>query len=127
MKNRTFLQALASVSIASALLIWSAMQLFPFLQVHTGIAAVSLGLFMAICLLLYWWGRHATAGNSKYAFNGVITSSVLIKMVLSIAVLLVYQKRFAPPNNGYIGIFLSVYVVYTVFEVWFMGKLAKAK
>ncbi len=47
-------------------------------------------------------------------------------MVLALAWLFIYQKTFYPRNEWFVGIFLYLYVVYTVFEVWFMTRLAKS-
>ncbi len=82
-------------------------------------------LFVVVCTGLYYAGRSAANSSSKLAFNNIVSISVFGKMVLAVAVLFVYQQTAKPTNEWFVGIFLTVYVIYTVFEVWFMTKLAR--
>ena len=70
-------------------------------------------------------GLSAARGTNKYAFNNLISITVLGKMVLAIGFLFGYQKIAKPENVWFVGIFLLCYVVFTVFEVWFMTRLSR--
>ncbi len=88
---------------------------------------LSITTFVLVSIGLYFAGRNAALSSSKVAFNGVVTSSVFGKMFLAIGLLFAYQSAALPTNQWFVGIFLFVYIVYTVFEVWFMSKLARLK
>jgi ABC-type Fe3+-siderophore transport system permease subunit len=104
-----------------ALWLWQA----PGARPNAPFALATLGLFVAICLLLFLFGWRAAHSPKRMAFNGVITASVFGKMAASLAFLAVYKKLYQPEGNTFVVLFLLTYAVYTFFEVWFMTKLAK--
>ena len=125
MSPKTFLFHLASVSAGTGALLGILYLLAPAAQPHGGFMVLTILLFALVCTGLFYAGRSAANSSSKLAFNNIVSASVFGKMVLAVAVLFVYQKTAHPTNEWFVGIFLTVYVIYTVFEVWFMTKLAK--
>ena len=99
--------------------------LVPGVQQHGVFAIATLVLFILLCLGLFFAGRNAAQSASKVAFNNLVSASVFGKMVLALGFLYAYHQIAHPTNEWFVGIFLLAYVVYTVFEVWFMTKLAK--
>ena len=97
----------------------------PAIAVHRPMAPAVLSFFCLICIGLYFAGRSAAASANKHAFSTVVTASVFGKMALSIAFLFVYKAVAQPENAWFVGIFLFIYAAYTIFEVWFMTKLAR--
>jgi hypothetical protein len=94
---------------------------------HAAFAAATVILFVAICIGIFYAGLSALRSTNRYAFNNLVSVSVFGKMVAAIAFLFVYQRLLHPPNQWFVGIFLLCYVTYTIFEVWFMTRLAKSK
>ena len=86
---------------------------------------LSVALFVAVCVGLYYAGLSALRSKSKFAFTNLVTVSVFGKMVVSLTALFLYQKIAEPANQWFVGIFLWCYLVFTVFEVWFMTKLRR--
>ena len=127
MSTSTFFKRLAiltaAVVAALALLHSSAAQARP----HAPFAAATVGLFFLICVGLFYAGLSAMRSTNRYAFNNLVSVSVFGKMVLAIAFLFVYQRVMQPVNQWFVGIFLLCYIAYTVFEVWFMTRLARSK
>lgn len=120
-----FLKLLLLTACTSAVLV-ALHLLVPAAQAHAGFAVAAVALFVLICVGLFYLGRNAAQSKNKLAFNNVISLSVFGKMLASIGALFIYQKTAQPANEWFVAIFLLTYVVYTVFEVWFMTKLAKA-
>lgn len=118
---------MAGITAGTAAALSILLLLLPQAQIHKGFALSMLLLFILICIGLFYAGRSAAGSSSKLAFNNIISASVFGKMVLAVAVLFVYQQSVKPENQWFVGIFLLVYVVYTVFEVWFMTQLARTK
>jgi hypothetical protein len=52
---------------------------------------------------------------------------MLVKMVFSIVLLLVYKEVKQPLDGKFILPFLTIYLIFTIFETWFMVRLADEK
>jgi hypothetical protein len=127
MPFRAFLIALAVVSAASGSALLGLGFLIPELRVHWKFSIATVFAFAAVCTALYLIGLKTARSKNRHAFNGVISVSVMGKMVFALLFLFIYKKTAQPPNTAFVGIFLFCYVVYTVYEVWFMTKLAKLR
>lgn len=125
MTVKVFLLRLAGITAGTAALLSLLFLLAPALQGHGQFTILTLILFVSVCLALFFAGRNAANSSSKLAFNNLVSISVFGKMVLAILYLFLYQKIAKPANEWFVGIFLLVYVVYTLFEVGFMTKLAR--
>ncbi|TNE68857.1 MAG: hypothetical protein EP344_00935 [Bacteroidetes bacterium] len=125
MTLQSFFIRLAAITAGTALLLTLLHGLLPPMQEHGIFSLVTVLLFTLVCMGLFFAGRSAAASSSKVAFTNLVSASVFGKMVLAVAVLFVYQQATAPSNQWFVGIFILVYVVYTVFEVWFMTRLAR--
>ena len=126
MDSRRFLSQLASVTGGTALALAALYLAVPQAQVHGKFAAGTVLLFVCISIGLFFAGASTAKSSSKMAFNNVISLSVFGKMVVSLAALFIYKSVAKPENTWFVLIFLLVYIVYTVFEVMFMTKLAKS-
>ena len=92
---------------------------------HWPLTLITLSAFVLLCLGLFWSGSATVNSTNKGAFNGLILGSVFGKMVLAVGLLYMYQRIWKPDNEWFVAIFLFSYLVYTIFEVWFMTKLAR--
>ncbi len=115
--------AVVTAGISAALLLLHF--LAPPAQVHGWFGVLCVALFILICVGLFFAGVSTAQSKNKMAFSNLISVSVFGKMVAALAFLFVYQQVTHPSNQWFVGIFLLCYVVYTVFEVWFMMILAK--
>ncbi|MBK6932970.1 MAG: hypothetical protein IPH12_19710 [Saprospirales bacterium] len=127
MTTSAFFFRLAWVTAGAAAMLTTLFLILPAIKQHTGFAAGTVLLFALVCTGLFYAGRSAAASSAKTAFTNLISASVFGKMLLAVAVLFVYQQAAHPTNQWFVGIFLFVYVVYTVFEVWFMSGLARER
>ena len=127
MTNQQFFSALAAVTAATATLLGVLHVLLEPMQMHLPLSVSTLVIFVLLCIGLFVAGKKTARSTSKVAFNGLVSASVFGKMLLAIAILFVYQETNKPTNQWFVGLFLLVYVIYTVFEVWFMTKIAKEK
>jgi hypothetical protein len=125
MTAKHFYNWLALLSLGTALLLAGLHYALPPMQAHAPFSVATLLLFAAVCAGLFHAGRQAAGSSNKYAFSNLVSVSVFGKMVLALAFLFLYQRIFKPENNWFVSIFLLCYVAFTVFEVWFMSKLAR--
>lgn len=125
MTTAVFYKYLSIVTVCTSALLGAAhFTLWPMRQ-HWPLSIITVLAFVLVSLGLFIAGRSAAKSTNKVAFNGLVSGSVFGKMFLAVGLLLVYQQIWKPDNQWFVGIFLLVYVVYTVFEVWFMTKLAR--
>ncbi len=127
MNTKSFFLNLGIVSLFVGLILAGLHFYAPQAQAHSGFAMACLGLFVVLCAGLYFAGANAIRAQNKHAFTNLVSVSVFGKMALAVAFLFLYQKVAKPQNEWFVGIFLFCYVVYTVFEVWFMTRLARQK
>ncbi|MCB0534918.1 MAG: hypothetical protein H6574_14130 [Lewinellaceae bacterium] len=125
MTDKAFFTRLAGITAGTAVLLILLLMVLPETRVHKPFAVASVLLFVLVSIGLFYAGRSTATSTSKVAFTNLVSASVFGKMVLAVAVLFIYQQSAQPANQWFVGIFLLVYVVYTIFEVWFMTKLAK--
>jgi hypothetical protein len=125
MTQRLFFSTLTWVSGSVAALLALLDLLLPAFQVHRSLSIGAMLLFIAISIGLFFASKSTVHSSSKAAFNGVMLGSVFGKMVLALAALFIYQQTTQPPNQWFVAIFLFVYAVYAVLEVWFMTKIAR--
>lgn len=83
--------------------------------------------FTVFCIVFYLWGKKVADSNNPYTFNNVIVFSTLSKMILCLGLLLIFKKTFQPESKFVIVPFLFFYILYTIFETYFLTILGKAK
>lgn len=127
MTHPVFVKYLLLVTAGAILTLAAADFVFPVLAVHRVFAAVTLVFFVLLCLALYLLADMALRSQNKYAFTNLISASVFVKMVASLFFLLAWRKIHSPVNQAYVGIFLWCYLIYTLFEVWFMTRMARTQ
>jgi hypothetical protein len=127
MASKTFFQYLAVVTLAAAGALVALHFGVAAARVHAWFSMASVLLFVVVCAGLFYAGTSAARSTNRNAFTNLVSISVFGKMVLAMAVLLIYQRTALPQNEWFVGIFLWCYVVFTAFEVWFMTKLARMR
>jgi hypothetical protein len=126
MSTNQFLLKLGITTAISAVLLLGLHQI-PAMQQHWPVSVASVILFSVISILLFFMGENSARSSNKFAFNGLVTISVLGKIVFSMVVLLIYFKVWKPDNRLFVVPFLLIYVIYTIFETAFLLKLAQLK
>ena len=72
-------------------------------------------------------GLKTVGSTNKYSFNNVVLLSVGVKMMFAVIFLLVYRE-VVKPQSQYVAIpFLAIYIIYTIFETYFMTRLSNSK
>ena len=81
--------------------------------------------FVFLSIFFYTLAWIASRSRNIYMFNNIIMMTSLIKLVFCFVVIFLYHKNFHPADNYFIIPFFTYYILYTVFEIDFMGKLAR--
>jgi hypothetical protein len=127
MTVRSFIFQLIGVTTLAALLLFGLNMVFDGWRTHQDFAMAMLAAFASISATLFTLGLITARSPDKYLFHGVIMGSVLLKLIIGLGGLFIYDRKFTPLNNQFIWIFLLIYAIFTVWEVKFMTELAKTK
>jgi putative Ca2+/H+ antiporter (TMEM165/GDT1 family) len=82
-------------------------------------------LFILFSIVLFVGAKLAAPSENKSMFTGIVFGSIFSKIFLSVLILWVYKKVQNPSDSWFVAVFLIHYLVYTIFEVWFLLRLAK--
>lgn len=127
MNLRFFLTLLAAATVTVLLLNLFLQQFFGTFVQYNRVIWWSLGLFIPLSIGMYLFGERAANSENKLLFHNLIIISIFTKMFISVFVLLIYKKIFHPETKNFTLPFFLVYFVFTIFETYFMVKLAQKK
>jgi len=85
------------------------------------------GLFSVFCLIIYLVAVRLASSANIYQFNNVVLISVLGKLALTMAFLAVFRKIYMPESKFVYVPFLLFYILYTIFETYFLTIIGKQK
>jgi hypothetical protein len=127
MTAQRFWVVLTIASVGTFVVNYIFQMLLPVLQKHNLVAWWSLVLFISLSIFMYFIGKKAAISSQKYLFIQIIMLFILVKMFLAIAVLLVYKKVYKPESSIFILPFFVAYIIFTIFETYFMTLLSRLK
>lgn len=126
MQRGVFFIQLALLTLVVALLLL-ALHRLPSLHAYDQFSWLSLAFFVALSILMYLIGYRAVHRKNKFAFINAALGLTFIKMLLCIVLVAAYIQVAHPSSRLFILPFLGIYVIYTIFETYFMMKISKAK
>ena len=97
----------------------------PALQAYSDLSWISLFFFVGISIVMYYAGFRAALSDNKYQFTNVVMGFTFGKMMLSVLIILAYNKLMEPASKFFILPFFGLYVLYTIFETYFLMKLGR--
>lgn len=126
MRPTQFFIQLTLFSVLVALLLLGLLTL-PLFAPYASFTWASLVFFIGLCLFIYliaWLG--AKRKNPMLNFRlGVLFN--FLKIFNSIIFILVYKNLYQPESILFVLSFFIIYVLYTIFELYFLIKLFKAE
>jgi hypothetical protein len=127
MSTNRFLILLFTISLGVSILSLLFGQIFATFQQYSSVTWWSLGIFIPLSVAMFFGGKKAAKSVDKYIFSNLIMPFTFLKMFFSVAGLVVYKKMYHPETKFFLLPFFLVYVVFTIFETFFMIKLSKMK
>lgn len=127
MNLRPFLTLLAVTTAVVLLLNLILRQFFNTFVQYSGVTWWSLSLFIPLSIGMFFFGQRAANSENKMLFHNLIIVTIFAKMFLSVFALLIYKKIFHPETKNFTLPFFLVYFIFTIFETYFMVKLAQQK
>lgn len=90
---------------------------------HQQLSWLSLILFIVISIIMYFTGRWGVNSENKTTFIGLMYAYMGGKMFLSIVLIMMYYYYIEPKSKLFILPFFVVYLIFTIFESYFLMKL----
>ncbi len=84
-------------------------------------------MFSVVSIYFYVASERLEDTEKKYKFINLTMTNMITKMILSAGLVTVYYITQSPDDGKFIVPFIIVYMVFTVFETYFMNEQAKAK
>lgn len=81
--------------------------------------------FLFFSILIFHLGKSSAASSDKNRFTSVVMSMIFLKLLLTIVIVLGFDKLIAKVQLHHVISFLISYLFFTVYEVYFMSKLAR--
>ncbi len=94
---------------------------------YVDISYYGVAMFGVLSILLFVFLTKSLKSTNKQLFISITLTNMLVKIVCSIMLLLIYKEINQPPDGKFIIPFLSIYLTFTIFETWFMVRLADEK
>ena len=86
----------------------------------------SLFIFANINILLFVLSKMTVKSAQKQLFTAVFMGGTLLKLLFSLSFLLWYETTAQPTTKWFVLPFLLYFVVFTTFETYFLGRIAKS-
>ena len=124
MKPTVFtLQLLIFTAICAAVLFGGIHQVSIF-QSDQYLSIIGMVMFNIYTIGLYILSTISMRSPNKGMFTAVHIGTIFFKMVLTIAIAMMYKKNFGPESRYYILPFIMIYVAYTAYETHLMMRIS---
>lgn len=125
MNEKQFFTQLLGVTLLTALLNMGLLWTNDVFRKYEDLAWFSLGFFYVFNILMYVLAKILVRSSNKFAFSHLIMSSMMLKMMLSVVIVMQYRKMMQPDTHLFVLPFFLIYFISTIFETYFMVKVAK--
>lgn len=126
MSTSRFYINIAMVSVAAIFLMYFLGKFFSF-EVYLDLGLITWVLFFLMGVLLYYIANVTVNSPNRTKFISLTIANMFIKMVLSVGIVLIYFKLKNPESPVFIVPFIIIYVFFTIFETYFLLKIANLK
>ena len=97
------------------------------LQSHLGFVIATMIALLVFCIMMYVAARVLANSKLTRLYIQLIMIAVFLKMLVCLALVVVYKKEFNPTDNSFIWPFLVIYLSSTIYEVIFLEKVGRQK
>jgi peptidoglycan/LPS O-acetylase OafA/YrhL len=123
--NNQFYNQFAGIFAISALFLL-VVGFVPSLSTHAILGWSLLTFFSLFVLLAFMLGKRAAGSDNKNDFIRLIILLIFAKMVACLLIVVIYDST-NPPDTNYLVHFLTLYLIYSIFEYRILSKLGYQK
>lgn len=126
MNHSKFLTGLL-ISILACVAIYMLMaNFFPQLD-YTDFNYYSITMFTVIAFIVYVMTNKALKSSNRNSFLNIVVLNLGMKMLASFALVGIYIKMTSPEDKLYLIPLTINYLIFTIFETYFLSKAARVK
>ncbi len=126
MSRSAFFLQLSVLTLLAALAL-TLIQRYPDFAAHKLFSWCCLGLYVLLSVLMFYAAHAAARSENKNDFTTVAMGFSGGKIFLSAILILIYAELTAPSSKLFVLPFFGIYLLYTIFEVYFMMRLGRMK
>jgi len=93
------------------------------LNPFTGFSLSTLGLYFLLTIFMYLFAKRAKTDSEPSAYTSTLLLFHWIRIFTSLIFVFTYIKLFMPKTNLFLLPFFSIYILFTIFEVYMLTKL----
>lgn len=121
-----FFPGLLATTFLTVFLFGIEWKLLTSLQSQLPFMGLTLALFVALALAIYFTAIPASKSDNKARLAQYVMVLTFVKMALGIALVYGYFSYGNPPNRSFLFPFFTAYLCFTVYETLFLVKLSKS-
>ncbi len=92
---------------------------------YSGLSWIIWAFYTIFSIFLFEFGRRTNQHSDKQLFGHLFLLSTGAKLIISLAIVAFYVRKYNPSDKLFIFPFFAIYLIFTGFELYFMDKLAK--
>jgi len=94
---------------------------------YLDLTLIGILMFALISIGIFLMSKRAVKTADKNFFIYVIVINIFIKVIASFIIMALFVKMTNPPDKLYLIPFLMIYLVFTIFETYFLNIQAREK
>jgi len=127
MTTGSFWKGLTAVIALSLATLWVMHALLPDIDAWGAFSLWTIAVFTAIVIGAFYLGQMAVRSESKARFIQLVMMIIFVKMMVCILLVGIYIKIEAPDSRLFVVPFLAIYLIFTIFEVIVLERIARTK
>ena len=125
MQNRNYFFYLLLVSFISLILNYGVLNRIEPLKGYENSGLLGIVCFFLVSFLIFRRAGKLFKKEDKSSFISWVMAGTLLKMILSVAVLILYALVYKPDDNYFIAPFFIYYFIFFIFETTILMKMTK--
>lgn len=97
------------------------------INTYIDIAYYAIPSFTLLSILIFFLTEHLEKQPNKGMLLNLVIINVMFKFLIAISVVVIYHKLRSPEDGIFVLPFIIIYVIFTIFETYFMSLQAKSK
>jgi len=94
---------------------------------YTDLNYYTITMFVVISLIIYYMANKALSSTNRNSFLNIVVINLFLKMVASFVLIGIYVKMTSPEDKMYLIPLTVNYLIFTIFETYFLSKAARVK
>jgi len=94
---------------------------------YTDLNYYTIAMFVIISLIVYYLANKALSSTNRNSFLNIVVLNLFMKMVATFVVIGIYVTVTTPEDKMYLIPLTINYLIFTIFETYFLSKAARVK